>query len=49
MAKQCKLENRYVFLKKLGGGALKTNSHELDLYYFLTGNKDVNIKKIYER
>ena len=40
-------KNRYVFLKKLGGGALKTNSHELDLYYFLTGNKNVNVKKKY--
>ena len=42
-------KNRYMFVKELGGGALKTNSHELDLYYFLTGNKKVYVKKKYMR
>ena len=40
-------KNRYMFLNDLGGGAIKTNSHEIDLYYFLTGNKKINVKKQY--
>lgn len=39
----------YVFQKKLGGGVVKTNSHELDLYYYITGKKDLIVKKKYSQ